>query len=838
MTGGDPTGTFGSVCVAGTGTLNGVSGGQHIAGNYLAEPGATTPGDVADFTDGEVVLDADLSTAIGEANSLATTIAAASCTHTLTDGDDLYGIFDTTNKNVICFTANDIVLNSHITLTGSGTHPVYIKMQKLTFSSTFTIMPPLRVDQVVWYLTAGDTASGSGEISGTILHTGGKVDLSDAVVTGSIIGAGDIKLTGSSSVGCPLNTLAPTTMHSDVPSKEPSTIPSGVPTVLQSDVPSIEPSRSPSRVPSSVPSDIPTVLHSNLPSIEPSRSPSSMPSTMPSGAGVERRERKLTQSVPTSLLSFIVRRNFSGASGPVSFGSEFTNGRNAEGITVGVYHLQPHPPNSLTGNRTYDAVLASTWNESAGLVFQDGSSYPTGVLRRVIFHNYIWHSSRVIGLSLMLFSWLLSISSIVLIQLFRKDPAVQRAQPIFMQILCSGSLVLSSAIFTVSFDEDAGWANRQLSIACSVTPWLLFIGHSLILSSLFVKLWRVDRYFHFEQKAVAVGYAGTVHSTSSKWHLSHPGSISHFSCTSLDTVRPLLAFLAVNLVILLSQTVYDPWSWERRIISEIPAETYGMCQSKHDLMFFGLLVGLIFVAEAMILRVAWRTTDVPTDFRDSGSILYSCFVHIQAWAVGIPMLAALGYSSVNSTYFARIFLTWIFSVSSVAVVVFPKIWIALHSHQDPLYSQRRRARLRAEYEPSTNYDERSNSFSLACAGESLSASKYFPKIQWRPKGSHLNVVDSSETDASHRSGWDRESEVSFMEVHELNLQKESQKPDEITVARPHVHAASQYNFTVEMLQSPVESNKQSPLIAATKTHNESKPKCGYTDYIHGEQAEL
>jgi len=315
-----------------------------------------------------------------------------------------------------------------------------------------------------------------------------------------------------------------------------------------------------------------------------------------------------------------------------------------------------------------------------------------------------------------------------------------------------------------------------------------------------------------------------------------------FSCTSLDTVRPLLAFLAVNLVILLSQTVYDPWSWERRIISEIPAETYGKCQSKHDLMFFGLLVGLIFVAEVMILRVAWRTTDVPTDFRDSGSIMYSCFVHAQAWAVGVPMLAALGYSSVNSTYFARIFLTWVFSVSSVAVVVFPKIWNALHSQQDPLYSQRRRARLSTEYEPSINYDDVncSNSFHLTSTGESLSTSKYFQKNQWKPKGSHLGAVHSYETDdATHNmSHWDRESEVSFMDMHELNLQKESQKRDAITVTKPHVHAASQYNFTVEMLRSSVESNKQSPLIAATKTHNESKPKHEYTDYIHGEQAEL
>jgi len=313
-----------------------------------------------------------------------------------------------------------------------------------------------------------------------------------------------------------------------------------------------------------------------------------------------------------------------------------------------------------------------------------------------------------------------------------------------------------------------------------------------------------------------------------------------FFCTSLDTVRPLLAFLAVNFVILLSHTVYDPWSWERQIISEIPAETYGKCQSKHDWMFFGLLIGLIFVAEAMILRVAWRTTDVPTDFRDSGAILYSCLVHIQAWAVGVPMIAALGYSSVNSTYFARILLTWLFSVSSVAVVVFPKIWIALHSRQEPLISQRQRARLSAVYEPSNNYDDAnfSDAFSVASTRVSLSAGKYFQKNQWKPKGSHLGAVHRSEADATRTSDWDRESEDSFMDSHELNLEEESQNSNEITVAKPHVHAASQYNFTSEMLRSSVELDQQSPLIAATKTHNESKPKREYTDYIHGEQADL
>jgi len=183
-----------------------MSGGQHIYGNYLAEPGAPDPGDISADVDGEIVLDADLSTAVGQINDLRTTIGAAACTDTLTNGDDLYGIFDTTNKHVICFTVTDIDLQSHITLTGSGTHPVYIKMKKLTFGSTFTIAPPLRVDQVIWYLgDDGDTVSGTGEISGIILAPAAKVDIkgSTAKITGTIIAGKDIKLTGSASVGCP-----------------------------------------------------------------------------------------------------------------------------------------------------------------------------------------------------------------------------------------------------------------------------------------------------------------------------------------------------------------------------------------------------------------------------------------------------------------------------------------------------------------------------------------------------------------------------------------------------------------------------------------------------------
>jgi len=310
----------------------------------------------------------------------------------------------------------------------------------------------------------------------------------------------------------------------------------------------------------------------------------------------------------------------------------------------------------------------------------------------VFYHNYISYDVRVIGLSLMVFVWVLALVSIALIRWLKKDPIIQRAQPFFLQTLCLGAIITSTAIFTLSWDEDAGWTNHQLSVACTLTPWFFFLGHILIFCSLFVRLWRVDHAIHFKGSAVTISKA----------------------------VLPLITFLAVTFSILLAHTVYDPWSWERHIIKESPAETYGKCQSNHDMAFFGPLMGLLFVAEAATLYFAWKTVNLPSDFRDSEAIMYTCFAQLQAWAVGVPMLGALGYSSANATYFARIFLAWIFSVSSVAVIIIPKIskaWINRRSPQGT--SRKRRVSVSALYEPSSRFtDSKFDDLSSAFGGKS------------------------------------------------------------------------------------------------------------------------
>ena len=62
----------------------------------------------------------------------------------------------------------------------------------------------------------------------------------------------------------------------------------------------------------------------------------------------------------------------------------------------------------------------------------------------------------------------------------------------------------SSAIFTLSWDEGAGWSDRQLDIACAMTPWFFFVGNILTFCALFTKLWRVDKVLQFKRRAVTI----------------------------------------------------------------------------------------------------------------------------------------------------------------------------------------------------------------------------------------------------------------------------------------------------------------------------------------------
>jgi hypothetical protein len=387
-------------------------------------------------------------------------------------------------------------------------------------------------------------------------------------------------------------------------------------------------------------------------------------------------EQKSSQTSPllpltNPYIDGILASEFDGASGHLSW-KEKGSVRDSGGLYFGLYNLRRRKKvDESTGKTPFEAALVSLWSKSTGwedtegetLLFRDGSTAPLSTTREVLESNFLSAWVHGFGLALLGLAWALGFIGILLLGYLRKDAIVQRAQPFFMQLLCGGSILTSTAIFTLSWDEGMGWSDHQLDIACMMTPWFFFVGHIVMLSVMFTKLWRVDKVMQFRR---------------------------HIKVTVRNVLGPLVALLVATLAILVAWTVLDPWTWERAVVSELPYETYGECGNDRLWAFVGPLMGLLIFAEGTSAFFAWKTANVTDDFNDSSSIFFAICTHMQAWAIGVPILAVLGNSSSDATYLGRVLLIWIFSVSSIACVVYPKLVRAIHLRCNPELRQKSR----------------------------------------------------------------------------------------------------------------------------------------------------
>jgi 7 transmembrane sweet-taste receptor of 3 GCPR len=380
----------------------------------------------------------------------------------------------------------------------------------------------------------------------------------------------------------------------------------------------------------------------------------------------QRNGRKLPSYGSTergTLVAGVLDSYFHGASGQVKFGLERTNERDAEDISVGIYNIRPGSTDTSNGKRSYTSTLVAMyqqdvgWKDIAGsrIYYRDGSAVASEVLREFSDLHFITPAIRDLGLVLMFIAWIIGALGLVALWIFRKDSIIVRAQPVLMRVVCIASIVMSTSIFTLSWDEGAGWNQRQLDACCVLTPLFFFIGHTLTLCSLFSKLWRIHSVFLVRRQAVAVN----------------------------RVLVPSLALLALTVVVLAVWTALDPWNWHRVLIRQIPAESYASCTSNDLWAYISPLSGIIFFGEAITLYFAWKTSDAPEEYGDTTSIMYACFTHMQTWAIGGPMLVVLESSSTDAVYFARVILIWIFSCSTVLVVIVPKVTRACLDRRDP-----------------------------------------------------------------------------------------------------------------------------------------------------------
>lgn len=137
---------------------------------------------------------------------------------------------------------------------------------------------------------------------------------------------------------------------------------------------------------------------------------------------------------------------------------------------------------------------------------------------------------------------------------------------------------------------------------------------------------------------------------------------------------PFCVIIAASIIVLVVCT------WVRSEINNDPLETLGECQSR-DRADDGLLsivmplLSLFFIITSMTAVVAWRMKDVQTELSESKWIFFGIIMHIQTWAVGIPVVIITKGVSRDAWYIIMTSLAFIFPTSFVAFVIWPKVYV-------------------------------------------------------------------------------------------------------------------------------------------------------------------
>ncbi|KAL7530985.1 hypothetical protein ACHAXR_003784 [Thalassiosira sp. AJA248-18] len=271
--------------------------------------------------------------------------------------------------------------------------------------------------------------------------------------------------------------------------------------------------------------------------------------------------------------------------------------------------------------------------------------------------NYIGNLS-ILGYVLCAIVCTLSIGFGIFAMFERAHPIIRKSQPLFLLMVCIGSLIMGMAILPMSMDDEH-YSERGCSIACMAVPWLISIGFVTMFSALFSKVWRVNQIFN------------------------NPNRFRRIKVTEKDVIRPFAFLLAVNLVILICWTVINPLTFERKASSgtdhwnRSQKSFYGSCVSSADakggsLPYLIILTIVNFAAMIIANIQAYQARNIHVEFSESRYIALATASVLQAFIFGVPLVALIKEDP-QANYIAMSMLIFIACTAVLLLLFVPKI---------------------------------------------------------------------------------------------------------------------------------------------------------------------
>jgi 7 transmembrane sweet-taste receptor of 3 GCPR/5'-nucleotidase, C-terminal domain len=328
--------------------------------------------------------------------------------------------------------------------------------------------------------------------------------------------------------------------------------------------------------------------------------------------------------------------------------------------SISTTRLSIPPGGRLALSFTASAVdlEAGTAQESISFAVLDGGSFPgcngqdivLPVLMRVEKQPEVTTLGQVaiVGLSLTALAIVLTMIFCSWVHCYRERQVVKSMQPIFLMTLCFGIFAIAASIIPLSIaDNIASSSGRDMS--CMAFPWLLSLGFTITASTLYSKLWRINKLFNngspFRRQVVL----------------------------TKDVLIPGAVLLALNLLTIVTWTIWDPLQYEIRQAEDVDWIWYGSCTSMGTpgKTLLGLNVAVNVTALFMACYQAYKARNISHNYSEVKHLAIALFGWVQILVVGIPVLFLIENDNRNARYLLTVLIIFLVSMSMMLIIFVP-----------------------------------------------------------------------------------------------------------------------------------------------------------------------
>mmetsp|Transcript_28510 Transcript_28510/g.60418 ORF Transcript_28510/g.60418 Transcript_28510/m.60418 type:complete len:308 (+) Transcript_28510:2113-3036(+) len=146
--------------------------------------------------------------------------------------------------------------------------------------------------------------------------------------------------------------------------------------------------------------------------------------------------------------------------------------------------------------------------------------------------------------------------------------------------------------------------------------------------------------------------------------------------TATDVVKPMVALLTINVIILTIWTIIDPLELRTVAVAQDSffrdVETYSICSSKNMSIFLAILCVINLGSLLFALYQAYMARKISTEFQESTYIFLAMTLILLVSFIAIPVMVVAQDNSAAS-YFVMASLVFVVSTSILLLIFVPKV---------------------------------------------------------------------------------------------------------------------------------------------------------------------